>query len=71
MLQICRANGALCRAMALGKELKTAPASAYVAVEKIHFDGTHFRRAIAAKAIDKTQGSFLCIRKFPFFRSRL
>jgi phosphoribosylamine--glycine ligase len=36
---------------ALGKDLKAAQAAAYAAVEKIHFDGTHFRRDIAAKAI--------------------
>jgi phosphoribosylamine--glycine ligase len=35
---------------ALGKDLKTAQAFAYAAVEKIHFDGAHFRRDIAAKA---------------------
>jgi phosphoribosylamine--glycine ligase len=36
---------------ALGKDLKTAQAAAYAAVEKIHFDGAHFRRDIAAKAL--------------------
>ena len=35
---------------ALGKDLKAAQAAAYAAVEKIHFDGAHFRRDIAAKA---------------------
>jgi phosphoribosylamine---glycine ligase len=35
---------------ALGKDLKTAQAAAYAAVEKIHFDGAQFRRDIAAKA---------------------
>jgi phosphoribosylamine---glycine ligase len=35
---------------ALGKDLRTAQAAAYAAVEKIHFDGAHFRRDIAAKA---------------------
>jgi phosphoribosylamine--glycine ligase len=35
---------------ALGKDLKTAQAAAYAAVEKIHFEGAHFRRDIAAKA---------------------
>ena len=37
---------------ALGKDLKTAQAAAYAAVEKIHFDGAHFRRDIAAKAME-------------------
>jgi phosphoribosylamine--glycine ligase len=36
---------------ALGKDLRAAQAAAYVAVEKIHFDGAHFRRDIAAKAL--------------------
>jgi len=31
--------------------LKTAQAAAYAAVEKIHFDGAHFRRDIAGKAL--------------------
>jgi phosphoribosylamine--glycine ligase len=35
---------------ALGKDLKAAQSAAYAAVEKIHFDGAHFRRDIAAKA---------------------
>jgi phosphoribosylamine--glycine ligase len=36
---------------ALGKDLKAAQAAAYAAVEKIHFDGAHFRHDIAAKAL--------------------
>jgi phosphoribosylamine--glycine ligase len=36
---------------ALGKDLKSAQAAAYATVEKIHFDGAHFRRDIAAKAL--------------------
>jgi len=36
---------------ALGKDLKAAQAAAYAAVEKIQFDGAHFRRDIAAKAM--------------------
>jgi phosphoribosylamine---glycine ligase len=35
---------------ALGKNLKAAQTAAYAAMEKIHFDGAHFRRDIAAKA---------------------
>jgi phosphoribosylamine--glycine ligase len=35
---------------ALGKDLKSAQVAAYAAVQKIHFDGAHFRRDIAAKA---------------------
>jgi phosphoribosylamine--glycine ligase len=36
---------------ALGKDLKSAQTTAYVAVEKIHFDGAQFRHDIAAKAL--------------------
>jgi len=35
---------------ALGKDLRAAQAAAYAAVEKICFEGAHFRRDIAAKA---------------------
>jgi len=34
----------------LGKDLKTAQAAAYAAVEVIQFEGAHFRRDIGAKA---------------------
>jgi hypothetical protein len=40
----CASPLALCGATALGKDLKAAQAAAYAAVEKIHFDGAHFRR---------------------------
>ena len=36
---------------ALGKDLQAAQVAAYAAVGKIHFDGAHFRRDIAAKAM--------------------
>ena len=36
---------------AWAKDLRAAQSSAYAAVEKIHFDGAHFRRDIAAKAL--------------------
>jgi phosphoribosylamine---glycine ligase len=36
---------------ALGRDLKSAQAAAYVAVETIHFEGAFFRRDIAAKAL--------------------
>ena len=39
------------RVTALGKDLKSAQAAAYAAVEKIHFDGAHFRRDIADKGV--------------------
>jgi phosphoribosylamine--glycine ligase len=48
--QIVTNGGRVLGVTALGKDLKTAQAAAYVAVEKIHFAGAHFRRDIAAKA---------------------
>ena len=49
--QIVTSGGRVLGVTALGKDLKAAQAAAYAAVEKIHFDGAHFRRDIAAKAI--------------------
>ena len=48
--QIVTNGGRVLGVTALGKDLKLAQAAAYAAVEKIHFDGAHFRRDIAAKA---------------------
>jgi phosphoribosylamine--glycine ligase len=48
--QIVTNGGRVLGVTALGKDLKTAQAAAYAAVEKIHFDGAHFRHDIAAKA---------------------
>jgi len=36
---------------ALGADLRKATQKAYLAVKKIHFEGHHFRRDIAAKAL--------------------
>jgi phosphoribosylamine---glycine ligase len=49
--QIVANGGRVLGVTASGKNLKTAQAAAYAAVEKIHFDGAHFRRDIAAKAL--------------------
>jgi len=49
--EIVTNGGRVLGVTALGKDLKTTQAAAYAAVEKIHFDGAHFRRDIAAKAI--------------------
>jgi len=49
--QIVTNGGRVLGVTALGKDLKSAQAAAYAAVEKIHFDGAHFRRDIAAKAM--------------------
>ena len=48
---IVTSGGRVLGVTALGKDLKTAQAAAYAAVEKIQFDGAHFRRDIAAKAL--------------------
>jgi phosphoribosylamine--glycine ligase len=48
--QIVTNGGRVLGVTALGRDLKAAQAAAYAAVEKIHFDGAHFRRDIAAKA---------------------
>lgn len=49
--QIVTNGGRVLGVTALGKDLKSAQAAAYAAVEKIQFDGAHFRRDIAAKAL--------------------
>ena len=49
--QIVTNGGRVLGVTALGRDLKTAQAAAYAAVEKIHFDGAQFRRDIAAKAL--------------------
>jgi phosphoribosylamine--glycine ligase len=48
--QIVTNGGRVLGVTALGKDLKSAQSAAYAAVEKIHFDGEHFRRDIAGKA---------------------
>jgi phosphoribosylamine--glycine ligase len=48
--QMVTNGGRVLGVTALGNDLKAAQAAAYAAVEKIHFDGAHFRRDIAAKA---------------------
>ncbi len=49
--QIVTNGGRVLGVTALGKDLKAAQAAAYAAVEAIHFEGAHFRRDIAAKAM--------------------
>ena len=49
--QIVTNGGRVLGVTAVGKDLKAAQAAAYAAVEEIHFDGAHFRRDIAAKAL--------------------
>ena len=49
--QIVSNGGRVLGVTALGEDLKSAQAAAYAAVDKIQFDGAHFRRDIAAKAL--------------------
>jgi phosphoribosylamine--glycine ligase len=49
--QIVTSGGRVLGVTALGKDLKTAQAAAYAAVEKICFEGLQFRRDIGAKAL--------------------
>jgi len=49
--QIVTNGGRVLGVTALGKDLRDAQKAAYAAVEKIQFDGAHFRRDIAAKAL--------------------
>lgn len=49
--EIVTSGGRVLGATALGKDLKSAQAAAYAAVETIHFKGAHFRRDIAAKVL--------------------
>jgi phosphoribosylamine--glycine ligase len=49
--QIVTNGGRVLGVTALGKDLKSAQAAAYAAVEKIHFEGAQFRQDIAAKAL--------------------
>jgi phosphoribosylamine--glycine ligase len=49
--QIVTNGGRVLGVTALGKDLKSAQATAYAAVEKIRFDGAQFRRDVAVKAL--------------------
>jgi phosphoribosylamine--glycine ligase len=48
---IVTSGGRVLGVTALGQDVRAARAAAYAAVERIHFDGAHFRRDIAAKAL--------------------
>jgi phosphoribosylamine--glycine ligase len=50
--QIVTNGGRVLGVTALGKDLKSAQSAAYAALGKIHIDGAHFRRDIAAKALN-------------------
>jgi phosphoribosylamine--glycine ligase len=49
--QIVTSGGRVLSVTAWAKNLKTARNAAYIAVKKIYFDGAHFRRDIAVKAL--------------------
>jgi phosphoribosylamine--glycine ligase len=49
--EIVTNGGRVLGVTALGKDLRTAQAAVYAAVEKIQFDGAQFRHDIAAKAL--------------------
>jgi phosphoribosylamine--glycine ligase len=49
--QIVTSGGRVLGVTAWAKDMRGARDGAYAAVEKIHFDGAHFRRDIAAKAL--------------------
>ena len=49
--QIVTNGGRVLGVTALGKDLGSARAAVYAAVERIHFDGAQFRRDIGAKAL--------------------
>ena len=58
--QIVTNGGRVLGVTALGRDLRAAQAAAFSAVEKIHFDGAHFRRDIAAKAATFNTGVWQC-----------
>jgi phosphoribosylamine--glycine ligase len=47
------AGGRVLGVTARGSDLADAVANAYAAVEKIHFDGMHYRRDIAKKGLKR------------------
>jgi phosphoribosylamine--glycine ligase len=49
--QVVTHGGRVLGVTALGRDLKAARDAAYSAVERIHFEGAHFRRDIAAKCL--------------------
>jgi len=57
--QIVTSGGRVLGVTAWGKDLKSAQAAAYAAVDKIHFEGAHFRRDIAAKALSQVASGIL------------
>lgn len=55
--KILTAGGRVLSVTAVGPDLRQAAERAYQALGRIHFDGIHYRRDIAARALRLTQGS--------------
>jgi phosphoribosylamine--glycine ligase len=51
--EVVTSGGRVLGVTALGRDIKTARSNAYKAIEKIHFDGMHYRKDIADKAIKR------------------
>ena len=51
--QVVTAGGRVLGVTASGPDLASAAANAYTAIEKIHFDGMHYRHDIAAKGLKR------------------
>lgn len=54
--KIITSGGRVLGITALGKDIKDARDRAYAAAEKIHFDGMHYRKDIAGRALKKLRG---------------
>jgi phosphoribosylamine--glycine ligase len=51
--RLVTAGGRVLGVQALGRDVREAVTNAYAAVDRIHFDGAHFRKDIGRKAIDR------------------
>jgi phosphoribosylamine--glycine ligase len=51
--QIVTAGGRVLGVTAIGKDIATAKSRAYEAAEKIHYDGMHYRKDIADRALKR------------------
>ena len=54
--QIVTAGGRVLNVTALGATIGEARARAYDAIDRIHFDGAHYRRDIAARVAERVAG---------------
>jgi phosphoribosylamine--glycine ligase len=55
--EIVTSGGRVLGVTSWGKDLQSARNAAYEAASRIHFDGAHFRRDIAAAALSKQNGA--------------